>query len=913
MAGKKRQGESGRGLAVVLADPSLRHLWWYGVAVLVFVLACVFFSAGRGLHIDEVATLREGRMRTVRPGMQSQHAWFLDAYWWYFERARSLLTLRVPSIVATGLGLWLSAVMAGVIAGGGWKHQRRAAGWGALAVLLMLPRVWVSALEIRFYGFMLLFGAMALAGVLAAWCGRLVIGYLLALGSGIVSYKFHVAGAPAHGVFFAAVLAAHVYTAWQRLLILRRDPGVRTGKDAVVIGSAALVVMGMLAAAVLLVPQAADLADRLSRRTGNKESERLADGWTLAMIAEHVCSWAPRGWAGWTAAMASVVLAGLALGGIAALMSRRLYAAAALLGGVLFVHYAVAFTASWNVLFAIKYLSSTLPVLGILAGTAIAFLCTLSEKRWWMLVAVLLAAGGAPAVYDITLVLGRDPSNVVPIGRRIEAEAGTDTNPNVFAPLAFIAMNDSHLDLGLGRPINGYAREVLGVETEKALVSRDAPFYKIELLRYGVGDIGGLPREQAFRRRGPYYSSFNSDFHYYLWHLEAAPVVLPGMAAKLRAGKKIAFPEAGSWRVEISQGSTVAIGETVYTNGDLFETKGAAVYTWSGAGARLAPAYDAGPARRSGAYAQYGNLYEYNTPKASGTANGFVLSSNVGVGYRFTFPSDAAYLSVYTRQDAPVGGGFFAVLFNGRPSGVYYLPPNGAEGGAVRLNIPVPETMLGRRGRVDVVNLDENGGPREDSPEVKVFFLDSIETGIPDEEMEYSPLLTSVYTPMAIPALAEDQVIAFNRPGSAKRFKPYSATMPMKAPFIMEDSSDGVVVRIPDDTDCEGVLLEAYDVNPGETIALEVEASTANLEFSSIALLAAFFDSSGKPTVLRDLSKLTLGRERDNPARRGGLLVAPEDAAKVMLYFYHNRPPAHVLESNRQFTVHSIKFLSAPQ
>ncbi|CAN5229704.1 hypothetical protein BH09SUM1_BH09SUM1_11750 [soil metagenome] len=860
-----------------------------------FAIVAIWLSGERSYHIDEQATISEGLKRVTDRYFQSQHSWFLDFYHWFWQWGTSPAIQRAPAALAGACGIAISAAVVRRIAG------VRAA-WIFCALCLCTPLLWQSSMEIRFYGFLFFFGALSFAGAWLTFGDHPDVGIFLVAMPAVAAYRFHPATLPYHGVLIVVCGIEVLRRVWLTRREVEADFRVWALR---ILG--AVVAMNLVVAPYLLYDDIIRQAFGLNKRNANAAEELLPNGWSVSDMISHSLSWTGRTpIAAWNFA-ASACLAIFAIAGAWYLIRtgrRRTLLWTFVIA--LLMHYAAAYVIGWHARWAIKYLISSLPVLYLLSAAGIEALLSApavaaSAQRQRAVLASVAILFLAPGAWETALLMKHDPSNALPIARaiRTEMKAG-DPMPVLFAPAALITLEEWHATMGIGAVVRGYEREDYTADIEKSLVLRREPFFKAEIANYPMAEIGGLKTTEAFREVGNFTSSFHEHFSYRLWKRTAWPVVAPGASAELVNGMRVAFPEAGRWRVQCD--GECVIGGRTYRSGDALEIAGSSALEWRGAGTTLVPDFSAGAVKRSAAFAEAGALSEYNRSSDEFAPNGYMLSNNTSVSYSLFAPDAPAQIIVDAIVDAPPGGG--AIMTYGGHS-VAAIPPKDAKAGDhFQYRLDVPQESRGKSGLLRIEFLGENSAHKPDAEDVSVLKLVSISIESPPSTAPESGNFLAGLSYPPLPAWAPGGVL---KP-SLDLFSVHGVTGDPKDPLIVTMEGGDVVMTLPRVMEGQGVTFPLMPVAPGQTIGFRLSASSQHVDNTTLAPLIYFFTAQ---TMLKvaEPSALPIGRRDLTPVNRVGLRVVPEKADGAMMVIYFNTPKDDVPPPGARFVLHSFQFL----
>lgn len=891
-----------------------RGLLLAGALAAVFLLLTCIYSIDRGFHVDELATINEGRTRVLDESFQAQHGLFLDVYHHYIESTMDssgpkLLLWRLPSILPAALGLFFLGVI-------GIRLFGPAVGTLAPLLLLCLPRFWVSAMEMRFYGIMFFLGVVALGGVLLAMRGRVLSGMLAAGLSGYLCYRMQPAGLPFHGM---AVLAGLAATAWwgvqggRNLLDWHRD-GRKGGLpllSAWPVGVGAVGLLGALVAAVGFFPRMMGLLRSLSDRRGNLPEEHMPEGWEALQVIRHTLSWPGHSGLPLMDDGARYLLGALLLAGAGLLVLRRRWALAAILFLLWLIPHVLTFAVSWHVQFSIKYLSSTLPMLGLLVALGVVAVGELAAAmrlpRPYAGAAgvVLLVPLFWTALASVPASLADDPSNAHRIARRA-VQSAPDEAVALLAPTPAVLALEEMAALGFDPGLEIHERQRVGEVVEETLVVRDRRFFRAEYTMANLRRVAGLDVEgPGVRVHREYRSSFNPRFNLTLYEVVADPVLPAGVGGGLVPGVPFALVDPGEWVVEAPEGSAVVIGGGSYTNGDILHVEEPAAFTWSGGtdgGGEVAlhPAWEDGPARRSPLHATSGSMYEHNGPME----DRWRLINNLTVGYTFDLPAEPAVIVLETSSEPP-GQQTLLLRLDEEEGELHVNPGRETSEGVVEYHYHVPARHLGSRREFFVTMLSENAVNREKDENTRALDILGVRV-----EMAPGDGAPGVQTRAAIARRAETPDwpppphVGAGPPEAAAYI---SLVGDGAQPAGAHSNGSSVTFSIPPGCTTDGLLVRPIPVVVGEGYILELAYSTANLQVSNIASLAMFLDASGRTISQATVSQKTVGRHTRGVTWRSGLLQAPAGTAFLAPLLFLNLPPGQDMESDATITLEDLR------
>ncbi len=886
--------------AVQNPPKELSKPWVYAALLLVVLFAAItlFELGSRSLHIDEVATINEGARRTGDSEYQKQHAWFLDAYYWYGQGKASLTALRAPSLLASLIGI-------GVLAFLSWKVRDSQALFFAVFLTLCIPLFWQFSARMRFYGFLFLFGAGSLWALWEVCKGWIVVPLIANGMLSVIAYKFHPAALPWHGFVFLATLAVAMYMTWSEW----KSPGQLSEfwekRRNVVMKSRlaclALTCLALIFGCIRFGPGAIKMAGELRTRRGNTSDELLESGRSVTDIVAHASEWIGEGafaWIHWIAVAVFVVFISI---GVASQFRSKAKLFSCLAISALFIHYILAYVLGSSAVFSIKYLTSSLPTLLLFSavGTSalLAFLASLMPQRVFAIasVFVLLLPIVIVGSSDISSRLSGDATNALTIGTVIQDQHRRSGAPNLLAPVALHEVMEFHSDLGMIKPVIRAEREAVGEASAFTLILRSPDFFKAEILKVGVDEIAGVPLEY-FSSFGPFMSSSHPDFSYNLWTPNADVVLAAGMETSIAGQATALFMEPGSWIVEGKLAATPPLAD------DAFVIEQPTSISFSGNG-KLVPDYSA-PAIRHAATAQAGPINEWNRPMHFGENPGYYLAHNETVEYEFTFPSEASSLTITTQPDLPAGGAI-AIGFNDDLSGIYGLQ----ETDSTELNslqIEIPPSLWGKVGRVWLTFVGENSARESDSEEVRALKLLNL-------TLEAGPL--DGYTPNgmgSIPLTAEGMGIpvgeyAFDNANAASQWNT-SITKDLPVIFSVEDQK--LKMKLPSVTTSHIAFSSPVPIRPGTYITPETETRAINTGEASIVSGVIFLDESGAQLSQALLSQLPIDEGiYSDWARRFTVVEVPEDARTAVLAFYINTPDSYQHPGEGWFEVRKARLV----
>lgn len=877
----------------------------YPIVALLFALICLNAGAERSLHIDEVATFREGAARVVDSSIQSQHAWFLDSYYWYLSFASSLSLIRLPSILASAFGLWILAVCA-------QRTFSHTAGIATMVAMLAIPQFWMSAVEARFYGFMFLFGVMSFAGVLLAISRRYLSSAVLVIIPGVIATKFHIGAAPFHVVLAGLAIAIFLGHAISDLYEVRskKESLPRELRVRLVIASA--IALAGLIAIGLGFRWALELLEVLRGRSANRPQDVLEEGWTAVGVLDHILGWAGRGFGGWHEFSSRVVFAVAPVAGVIALAVARRWLLLVVCTLALLVHYAAAFLSSINILFAIKYLSSSLCIFAFLCG-ALVWLVEKIKPGAPLAILVLAAPFTVAGFIDVQSFFRRDPSNAIRISRQIVRATPDGREPVLLAPLALIEMIRFHASMGFCPEVESIPREEVEGIAETTLLMWDRKFFRAEIDYASIETIAGIPAKNGFVVRGPYYSSFDRDFHYRLYSTEADHVLAGGMEAVVVGSGKILFVESGEWIVD-SVSEEILIDKETFPTPHVLKVAQPRLYNISAtsrvASINLTPNYANSPQRRSAVFANSGDLYAYNRPVELGGRRFYMLSNNLSLEYTVRVPDDRAWISFGVRNDEP-SGGQFAVELDDELVAVLVLPNYDQENRFLELQMEVPRLYAGRTVNLRITNLAENSANKEDSPDTRFLYLENITLSLEPDEGAISPnALTSMeFVPPWQNAFPKGSV-DFSLPENREVVGILGGPSHARPALGLLSSGGGLHLPLQVDPGQGGYLLPPIAVDGGSHLFFSLEARTTNLRDSSVATMISFYDRTGKHLSGGQLSRRTFERRSSRWTRRSALLDVPEGASRALVVLYINKGEAAALEVNPELILREMRIVA---
>lgn len=898
---------------LALPPAERRALLTVALLTLLFLILACYFSLDRGFHVDELATIHEGRDRVQNANYQAQHGLFLDLYHRYIEYTMGtggpkLLLWRLPSILPAALGLLILGLI-------GVRHFGPFVGVLAPALLLCLPRFWVSAMEMRFYGIMFFLGVVALGGVLLTFRGRLLSGMLAVALSAYLCYRMQPAGLPFHGT---AGLAGIGSTAWfgflgvRGLLRWRREGGGIPVLSAWHGSIAGLCLAAAGALAVALFPRMMRLYRNVSERRGNLPHEYMPEGWEPMQALHHMLSWPGRSGAAWLDDPARYLLGLLLLGGAGALFLRRRRVLAACLFLLWLLPHALTFAASWHVQFSIKYLSSTLPLLGLLVALgAVGVRELLGRLRVpapvaWAGSGLVLLPLLLTALATVPSSLADDPSNAHRIARQAVAAGSGDGEPILFAPTPTVIALQEMDRLGLGEAVSIHERQRVGFEAEAGLLARGRHYFRAEYTGANLSSIAGLDVDGPGIRVYPEYrSSFNPRFNLTLYEVVADPLLPAGVGGELVEGRPFALLGQGEWVVEAPEGAVVMIGKEDYTDGDLLRVEEPMAFSWSieeaGGGAiALHPAWENGPIRRDPALASSGDVYQYNGPMG----DRWRLLNNLTVGYTFDLPEDPAVIIVEASAEPPAGQSLLLRL-DEEEGEIHANDARDPSAGVVEYHYAVPARHLGTTREFTITMLSENAVNREK-----------------DENTRALDILG-----LRIEPLPEDGAPAMEtKAATARRAQtpdwpppPDAAAGPPEAgeyvslvgagtnPVTVGVNSASLVFHLPPGCDTDALFVRPMSVRAGEVVILEMAFSTAHLQVSNIAPLAMFLNERGETIGQAPVSRRTVGRHSQGVTWRSGFLQVPANGAFVTPFLFLNLPPGQEGEEGAEIRMEDLR------
>ena len=921
-----------------------------------FFALCFLYSIDRGLHVDEVATITEGRQRLANSSYQAQHGLFLDFFRGYNETISSakgplrLALLRLPSIVGASLGLFLMGALALRVFARPSHHPwpdgsnhpvnlatsrepstpRRpapaapageksglAAATALFAVLLPLgfPLFWRSAMEIRFYGILFLLSILALWAIYWAVRGRLLVSLATLVSLGWIAFRCHPAAGAFHGttlVVWAGIAVVHGMLILRRLVRENALPAEQCMPLSVNDWVRLLLAVGVLLAGliglVVILAQWSTLLGRIPRWDGNLESEKLPDGWGVLQMIEHAFQWTGQEASRAISRALHYLLAGCFLAGLVALLVRGRWCIA-LLGVALWLPpHVAAFFVGWNALFSVKYLTSTLPVLLLLAsaglGSAVMALRRPGMAPW------LAPAVGALALSPFWLaglssgyrLIGSDPSNAHKMVAIMERHSGDETPVLLTSGVLRAGLYEAR-NLGLAGPVHVYNREELTTDVEGALMLRNQPFFRADFPSRFADTMGGLPFDApGMRVYADFRSTFNSQLNSRLVRFHAEPVLAGGMEGELIAGNPFALMERGSWLVETDQEAKVTIGEAVYTQGEVLTVEAPTSLNWRvdppGTPVSLRPHWAPGELRRSGHLANTGTISRFD--RALG--QGWRLSSNVNVGYSLSLPDYPALIHIEAAGDDPQGHALL-VRFRGAEVGELHVNHATQPGQQIVYTIRIPEELRGRNSGLEITHLSENSVNKAKSEDVRTLDIRAL-------RIERAPAM-GLPPPPPPSFLARVQLTEIPTwPPNEETMRHLTVMGGGRNPIRVEKRGDKLALLIPPDCDTQGVMLPLFSLSTG-TGVMQVRLRTENLVVTTFAAFCIFMDNQGQSLGQVQLSQQTVGRLHTEPTWRSGFVQPPAGAAYGGLYLFVNLPQLQELERDGRLFIENFRYWQA--
>ncbi len=471
------------------------------------------------------------------------------------------------------------------------------------------------------------------------------------------------------------------------------------------------------------------------------------------------------------------------------------------------------------------------------------------------------------------------------------------------APLALNEMILQHHRFGLLGMIDSYPRETVGFDAEKTLILRERPFFRSEIQFVGTESIAGIPVQDAFKQWGPYYSSFDSNFHYLLWRPDAVPILAGGMQGQAKPGSRITFLQAGAWRISTSSDQGLTLNGESFRSGDVYTTEKPSVVEIksgnSNAVVKFTPEFQDGEIHRSAAFANAGELDRYNRPEG----NAYHLSNNVSVVYSMYIPEDTRTLRIDIVADEPTGGGVLLELGEAT-SMALELPREVEPGEVVELRVPMPEDLRGSKADIRISNASDNSVNKPDSKDVRVLKIESLvlenqSADLLTEDLfagsnQYPNWAPHGWIPVADPAFR--QGVSYIRGEEADL-------------SLIETVEDGTRIPISKVPSNSGIELPAFPVREQQLLGVRVAVRTENLDTSNVAALVSFFREDGSHIGTGFTSQLTIGRYCFEPASRAAIVPVPPGAAGANITFYVNRPKDSPYEDDAAIVVTEYRIM----
>lgn len=891
-------------------ESALRSMPWgwylgYATVAALFASLCLTAVAERSLHIDEVATFREGAARVLDRTVQSQHGWFLDAYNWYFSHSSTLTSIRLPSILASAVGLWILAVCCE-------RMLSARAGFASMWALLALPQFWMSAVEARFYGFLFLFGVLSFAGLMLTLSRWYVSGALLLSVPAVVGMKFHIGAAPFHamlcGLGFAAFIG-HVVSDW-------RSHHERNGSIPRELLVRILIASAMILAAIVLLTLAfkwgLDSLDALKGRSANRPQDMLEDGWTVSSAFAHILSWSGRGFSRAVELASRIVLVCLPIAGAIGLAVGRRWILLLVCCSTLAVHYFAAFYSSMYIQFAIKYLSSSLCIFAVLCAAIV----------WWVekvrpAVTLPLATAAIPfllaGLFDVQLFFRRDPSNAVRISRTIERLTPEGGKPVLLAPLALVELLRFHSSLGFCPEVDSIAREEVDGVAETTLLMWNQKFFRAEIDYANIESIAGIPVGSGIRKDGPFLSSFDRDYHYNLYSSDADLVLAGAMSGEVVGAARVLFVEKGDWIID-SSSKDIRVDGVLVSTPHLLNVGGPRLCRIApevpGVKLSILPSYLNGPQTRSAVFANEGDLYAFNRPVEIVGRRFYMLGNNLSLNYQIQLPDNQAWITFWVRNDEP-SGGRFAVEFDDKLVAVVVLPDYDPEHPDIESQFEVPAKFRGKHVDVRVTNLAENSANVEDTQDSRFLYLERISvSGQPLENAVHSNEMVSMNLVRPWREDLPGGSIDFSIPENQRLIGALGGPGHTNQARDLLTSADGVHLPVHVSAGQAGYLLPVISVEQGSHLLLSLEGRTRRMRDSSVAALISFYSITGEHLDGSEISRRTFERRSSRWTRRSALFKVPEGAVRALVVLFINEGKSLALEEQPELVLRQFRVLA---
>lgn len=863
----------------------------WGALLLILLAAAIFgflanhLAATRSFHPDELMVLAVEKAADSGIELEPQHRYYHRLYQWWLEEHFNQRSARWPSIMVGVLGLLSLAILS-------WRIGGPQAAVIAAALYLIWPRAWDDALELRYYGVVFLAATIAYHAVLAMRTGFVLIPMVLIGALAWLMARWHPTGFAFQALMLAGGYGICVSRLWAAVLGWKGEQH-EEGKPRWLyrwkIGEATIVVLGGIAAAILLsgsLFDAAGGASLVERARGFQASNinpldliRWMTNWVDDRFAhEFVALRIVR--------VSFVLLVLLGLWRLARLARPLLIVM--VLAWIASVLLAALFANSWErMALGYKYLTFFAPLLLLALALGIQFLLSFQLHRKIVLSALAIFLI-LPLGLRATVSAFGDASHYEQFWSYIQNRADPATpllyaNSETTQSLRPYSVLMDRLD----------ANVVFSFEHEHGIVAslldRDQPAF----VALHEEALDRLPERGLLRVEKTFRSNFTPD-----WDILVA---VPRGEVRLSGGEAlfIAAPTAvlvlsgGEW---VLRGGSAEINGETSLEGDRLSLRAGDYLQINPLNGELSilPSLD-DPIVRPAGIAQSSPINRRNRP---------ILLEDRTIGYSAQHVVDLEY-DVYTSGRRtlqiltegplnPLDG--FLVLLDGEVVGVFVFRDAEEREGGSMLSIPLPHTEDERNRRLSLTRiLDGDIIIRE-----LRLLEDSVDRPARDVRQQMPIGAPPHWARSGERRFETDEdariiLFGFHRDTGVR----------------LESSGESVRVVMPADLSDGIVQFPPFAVKEGTMLIPEFEMRTRNLIRKNFVLMVQFIGSGnqllGHPMVWQN----PVDRMDTEWSRRRTVVPVPEGAEMVLFVFYVNSPPFRRLRDDGTVEIRAIRFPGA--